>query len=168
MRIVPDVREDAELGARKGLGEAPRGVREETVKAGRRARKAGANALWPKASALCCGDEKEADLVVDYYEKLTRLGSPIIASLDDGDGRPLDWTVDTGSRLGQIEGVLMRNMVDVDVLIPYRAGELVNLFHKRGHIEEENYNEQGTCIRGKLPARLARHFEVYAKVPRDV
>lgn len=73
------------------------------------------------------------------------------------------WGIGLERLLEQIESVLMENMVDVDVLIPYRAGNLVNLFHQRGCVEKEAYNEQGTLIRGKLPARLAQQFEAFVQ-----
>lgn len=71
------------------------------------------------------------------------------------------WGVGLERLLTQIEAVLARSMIDVNVLIPYQAGELVSLFHERGHIESEDYNEHGTRIQGRLPARLISHFEPY-------
>lgn len=71
------------------------------------------------------------------------------------------WGIGLKRLLEQIEGVLVADMVDLDVLIPYRAGELVNLFHKRGRVETEDYNEHGTLIHGKLPRHLVPHFELY-------
>ncbi len=71
------------------------------------------------------------------------------------------WGIGLKRLLEQVEAVLMQGMIDVDVLIPYQAGELVSLFHEHGRVEREDYNEQGTLIRGKLPARLVSHFEPY-------
>lgn len=72
------------------------------------------------------------------------------------------WGIGMKRLLEQVEGMLMRDMIATDVLIPYRVGELVNLFHEQGYVEEEDFNEQGTLIRGKLPMRLLKHFEPYA------
>jgi GTP-binding protein HflX len=67
--------------------------------------------------------------------------------------------------LEHVRDVLTREMVEVKVLIPYRAGDMVQLFHKQGWVEAEDYNEQGTLIRGKLPGRLVQHFSKYIAEP---
>jgi GTPase len=53
--------------------------------------------------------------------------------------------------LATIEQTLVEQMVDVDVTIPYQAGELLNMWHKQGIIEEQKYVQAGVRVRGKLP-----------------
>jgi GTP-binding protein HflX len=78
------------------------------------------------------------------------------------------WGIGLDGLLERVETVLLQDMVELDVLIPYQAGDLVDLFHRRGQVREEGYTEQGTVIRGRLPARLVRHFEPYvASVPSE-
>ncbi|MCX7683018.1 MAG: GTPase HflX [Anaerolineae bacterium] len=56
--------------------------------------------------------------------------------------------------LACVEKSLEAQMVWVDVVIPYHAGELVNMFHRRGIIEREEHTEEGTHITGYLPHML--------------
>lgn len=60
--------------------------------------------------------------------------------------------------LTHIEGMLEAQMLRLDVLIPYKMGELVNLFHQRGLIEQEEHTERGTHIVGRVPHELIGHF----------
>ncbi len=65
---------------------------------------------------------------------------------------------DLRDRLGD---VVRAGQVAVEVEIPYSAGELVDLFHTRGHIESEAHEPAGTRISGSLPRILLRHFQPY-------
>jgi GTP-binding protein HflX len=60
--------------------------------------------------------------------------------------------------LARIECVLEDQMVWLDVLVPYNLGDLVDLFHRRGLIELEEYVETGTRIKGRIPSVLAGRF----------
>ncbi len=51
--------------------------------------------------------------------------------------------------------------VPVRVSIPYDKANEVDLFHKRGVIEQEDYRSGGTFIVGKLPPDLLRRFQEY-------
>jgi len=53
--------------------------------------------------------------------------------------------------LEMIENVLVREMVEIDVVLPYRAGELLALWHKQGIVACEEYGETGIRVRGRLP-----------------
>ncbi|OGO06694.1 MAG: GTPase HflX [Chloroflexi bacterium RBG_13_56_8] len=53
--------------------------------------------------------------------------------------------------LGMVERVLIDQMVEVEATIPYRAGELLDLWHRQGIVDEETYTPSGTKVRGKLP-----------------
>lgn len=63
-----------------------------------------------------------------------------------------------GSLLVDIEGILEQQMTRLDVLIPYDAGELVDLFHRRGLIEREEHTASGTHIVGRIPREFTGHF----------
>jgi GTP-binding protein HflX len=60
--------------------------------------------------------------------------------------------------LGRIEAELESRMARLDVLIPYEMGELVDLFHRSGTVEEEEHTEAGTRIGGRIPRALIGHF----------
>jgi GTPase len=51
--------------------------------------------------------------------------------------------------------------VDLQVLVPYTEAQLVDLFHRRGHVEEASYREDGTLLTGRIPRNLAAHFEPF-------
>jgi GTPase len=55
--------------------------------------------------------------------------------------------------------------VDVDVLVPYTEAQLVDLFHRRGHVVGSEYREDGTLLRGRIPRNLAAQFEPFRITP---
>jgi len=81
---------------------------------------------------------------------LDQLDTPIAVSALEGQGLQ--------KLLTRIESLLEEQMAHLDVLIPYESGELVNLFHRRGLIEQEDYTESGTHIQGRIPRELIGHF----------
>lgn len=54
-----------------------------------------------------------------------------------------------------IERILVAQMVDVDTTLPYSAGDLMDLWHRQGIIDSEEYGEEGIHVRGKLPGWIA-------------
>jgi GTP-binding protein HflX len=61
--------------------------------------------------------------------------------------------------LARVEAVLEEQMVRLDVIVPYESGELVDLFHRRGLIDQEEHTETGTRIVGRVPRVLAGRFQ---------
>lgn len=57
--------------------------------------------------------------------------------------------------LETIERILVERMVEIEVTLPYNAGDLVALWHKQGIVEEQEYGPDGVRIRGKLPQWMA-------------
>ncbi len=57
-----------------------------------------------------------------------------------------------------IADMLSERMVSVTVNIPYSAADLVNLFHRYGTIEHEEYTESGSLISGKIPRKFEPEF----------
>jgi GTPase len=51
--------------------------------------------------------------------------------------------------------------VDLQVLVPYTEAQLVDLFHRRGHVEEASYREDGTVLTGRIPRNLAAQFDPF-------
>jgi GTP-binding protein HflX len=72
-----------------------------------------------------------------------------------------------GTLLRQVEAILEAQMAQVDVLIPYEQGELVDLFHRRGLIEKEEHTEHGTRIAGLIPRELVGHFRETKKTAQE-
>ena len=63
--------------------------------------------------------------------------------------------------LEQIARVLADSMEAVRVIIPYDKSELVELFHRRGRVEQEEHRSEGTCIAGRIPLSLISYFAQY-------
>jgi len=87
---------------------------------------------------------------------LNRLDNPVAISALEGKGLQ--------RLLARIESLLEDQMAHLDVLIPYEAGELVDLFHRRGLIEQEEHTGSGTHIQGRIPRELVGRF---SKLQRD-
>lgn len=63
--------------------------------------------------------------------------------------------------LGCIQATLSAELTPMEVLIPYRASDLVALFHEKGVIDSEEHTPEGTHITGRLPRRLERFYNEY-------
>jgi len=57
--------------------------------------------------------------------------------------------------LATVEAVLAEQMVELDLVLPYRAGDLLDLWHKQGVVERTEYKPTGIRVRGRLPTWLA-------------
>jgi GTP-binding protein HflX len=47
------------------------------------------------------------------------------------------------------------------VLLPYKRGDLLSMFHERGQVDKEEHGGDGVTVNGRLPARLVPYFEPY-------
>ncbi len=57
--------------------------------------------------------------------------------------------------LARVEHKLSENLVAVEALIPYAAGDLLAAVHRHGTIEREEHTAEGTLIHARVPAWLA-------------
>lgn len=53
--------------------------------------------------------------------------------------------------LAAVERVLVEQMVDLELVLPYSAGDLLDLWHRQGVVEDMAYRQKGIRVRGKLP-----------------
>lgn len=67
-----------------------------------------------------------------------------------------------GALLEKIAGVLAASMEAVQVTIPYDKSELVELFHRRGHVDREEHRPEGTFLDGRIPRSLQGYYAQYA------
>jgi GTP-binding protein HflX len=83
---------------------------------------------------------------------------PHAVAIAAAEGRGLD------KLLAKVQEVLSseEDSVRLRVRIPYRSGELVQLFHERGTVEDEQFGPEGTELLGMVPRRFAGIFERYA------
>jgi GTP-binding protein HflX len=57
--------------------------------------------------------------------------------------------------------VLAESMDRIQIVIPFAKGELVELFHRRGHVEQEEHEVDGTLITGRIPRALYGLYRPY-------
>lgn len=56
---------------------------------------------------------------------------------------------------------VVQNFVNVEVLLPFKEGSLVSLFHEKGQVESLQHDERGVIIKGSLPVELISFFEKF-------
>jgi GTPase len=61
-----------------------------------------------------------------------------------------------------IAQVLAASMSDVTVLLPFDRGDLVELFHRRGYVEQEHHEHDGTRIIGRIPRSLRGYYSPFS------
>jgi len=111
---------------------------------------------------LGCGDKP----VIVALNKIDLLpdGEAVCALAAKADGAvAISARLGTGldALLARLEETLAQEMRPVEVLIPYKASELVSVFRQQGLVGAEEYHEDGTLIAGKLPSRLFPLFARY-------
>jgi GTP-binding protein HflX len=65
------------------------------------------------------------------------------------------------SLLLAIEALMERQLKPITVMLPYKRGDLLSLFHERGQVGSENHTADGITVHGRLPHRLIPYFEDY-------
>jgi len=64
----------------------------------------------------------------------------------------------------KIAHVLAESMEMVEVTIPYARSELVELFHRRGHVDQEEHRPEGTFLAGRIPRSMRGYYAPYLHV----
>lgn len=108
--------------------------------------------------------------IINVLNKIDLLPNPeqaqtVLEGLPDSVAISAQQGIGIEALLEHIEAVLESEMVRVRLLLPFQRGDLVNLFHERGLVEEETYTEDGTLIVGRLPRPWLTPFEAY-RVPQ--
>lgn len=65
----------------------------------------------------------------------------------------------------KIAEVLAMYMEQVQVVVPYEKSDLVELFHRRGHVVREEHCADGTVLEGTLPRSLHGYYRLYQTKP---
>jgi GTP-binding protein HflX len=122
--------------------------------------------------------QRQIEAVEMVLEEIGAGGLPMIAALNKSDLLPDGACpsltgiagglpgVLTSARSGRgiddllrcISKALSEQFTALDVVIPYERGDLVALFHRFGSIESEEYCQEGTHLRGSLPAHHSGAF----------
>jgi GTPase len=58
-------------------------------------------------------------------------------------------------------------MVEVEVLLPYSAGEVLDSIHKLGTVSGVEYTEAGTRVTALVPQSLAGRLQEYSSGPLE-
>jgi len=131
--------------------------------------------------------ERQAVAVFETLEDIGAGGTPAVMALnkidrvsDSGelaallkkfpDGVPISALTGDGidDLLDSVAQALEEQMAWIDVTVPYEMGELVSLFHHRGLVESEEHPRYGTHLKGRVPRRLAGHFDPLMELGGDV
>ncbi len=127
---------------------------------------------------------EQADAVGDVLRELGVVDKPMITALNKVDllpdpeevidllGREFEDALAISAGTGQglhellalLESRLNRDLTPMEALIPYSAGEMVNLWHVHGLIEQEEHTGEGVRIKGMLPEELAGRMRMYEVV----
>ncbi len=60
-----------------------------------------------------------------------------------------------------IEASLMQYLQPLQVLLPYKRGDLLSMLHERGQVDSEEHGAEGVKVFARLPERLFPYFEPY-------
>jgi len=121
---------------------------------------------------------EQSETVSDVLRELEALDKPRVTALNKidllADPSELDTTlypnavpVSALQRVGmdalreKIAGVLAASMEAARVLIPFDKSELVELFHRRGHVAQEEHQPDGTLLVGRIPRSLRGYYKPY-------
>jgi GTP-binding protein HflX len=132
---------------------------------------------------------EQADTVIEILDELRLDDRQVITALnkvdalggDDGATPSLslaDMTPDfvpISAKTGEGLDVLLERLDEtlsataqyayLEVCIPYVNSELVDVFHRLGQVEAEEFREDGTWIAGFVPTRFTDRFEEFAAEP---
>ncbi len=68
----------------------------------------------------------------------------------------------------RVSEVIAVSLDPVHVLVPFERGDLVEIFHRRGHVASERPELEGTLIEGELPHALLALFKPYRLMNRRI
>ncbi|MBC8078039.1 MAG: GTPase HflX [Chloroflexales bacterium] len=113
-------------------------------------------------------DGKPIITVLNKVDMLAGVDEAEVSRIAENLGLPADYVAISAERrwgtdalLARIESTLGGAMTELEAVIPYKRNDLVALWHQRGVIDEESYEEGGTRIHGRLPAPLADQLEQF-------
>ena len=111
-------------------------------------------------------------LIITAFNKVDKLKDPesAIGALEEfSNTYPISALTGQGldDLLTAIEEELFESYLEVEVQIPYEQGQLISLFHEKGHVHVVDNTEQGTRVKGLIPRRIVFHYEPYFVNPHD-
>jgi GTP-binding protein HflX len=89
--------------------------------------------------------------ILDQLDEFER-GVPISAL--SGEGIP--------TLLSVIEEEMYERLLSIAVVLPYREGGLISLFHEHGIVEYINHTDSSVEMKGRIPTRFAADFKSFS------
>ncbi|MFM2310030.1 MAG: hypothetical protein RLY87_2152 [Chloroflexota bacterium] len=109
---------------------------------------------------LECSDTPSL-VVLNKIDKLAGVDEHTVAEMAEALGLPKDFVaVSAQEQWGlealsaRIESMLEQEMVELRAYIPYRRGDLLQIWRQRGVITAEEYDGDGAIVSGRLPQEL--------------
>jgi GTP-binding protein HflX len=60
-----------------------------------------------------------------------------------------------------VEATMASLLEPIQVLLPYKRGDLLSMMYERGQVDGEEHQQEGVRVYGRLPHRLLPYFEPY-------
>jgi GTP-binding protein HflX len=96
----------------------------------------------------------KADLVTNddgHHYKITEFQGALLISAKTGDNLT--------NLLNQIKEELFETFLPIEVLLPYKYGNLISMFHQLGRVDKIEHGVGEVKISGSIPGRLLADFE---------
>jgi GTP-binding protein HflX len=106
-----------------------------------------------KVDALTPEGEADAHL---HLGELFDTGTPISALTGAG----------VAQLLARVSDNLYANLVPMKIVVPYRQGQLISLFHEQAIVDHVEHQAEGVALEGRVPERLAARFKAYVPKAR--
>ncbi len=68
--------------------------------------------------------------------------------------------------LERVGDELYSSLVPIKVLIPYRYGQLISLFHEQAVVEHVDHRADGVELEGRVPERVVARFKAFVPKPK--
>ena len=131
---------------------------------------------------------QQAQAVQDTLDELNVHDLPIVTALNKVDALTPESTAaarlhlgelfDTGTPISALTGTgidqllarvsenLYANLVPMKIVVPYRLGQLISLFHEQAIVDHVEHQAEGVALEGRVPERLAARFKPYVPKAR--
>ena len=126
---------------------------------------------------------QQAQAVQDTLDELNVHDLPIVTALNKVDaltpegaaearlhlgelfdsGTPISALKGTGidQLLARVSENLYANLVPMKIVVPYKQGQLISLFHEQAIVDHVEHQAEGVALEGRVPERLALRFKPY-------
>lgn len=89
-----------------------------------------------------------------FLTEASQYGDSVLVSAQNGEAIP--------QLLTRIEQILNNQMLEVNLSIPYAKGNLLNLIHEKGRVEQLSHEQDGTHIHAYVPKQIIGQLSAYS------